>query len=81
MNELKHNFNKTVSFCGSCTHFNHNVGCFSFCLIQEKDVFEGDTCDMHTTSRKVANERENKITQFMGTVFDRGDGRANFPKK
>ncbi|WP_144511565.1 hypothetical protein [Bacillus sp. FJAT-22090] len=67
---MQHNFNKPVSFCGSCAHFNHNTGTFSFYLIQDEDVFKGDYCDKHTTNRKVANEREKKITQFMGTIFD-----------
>ena len=80
MSRLKHNFNKPYTSCGSCAHFNKNTGTFSFCLIQEEDVFEGDNCDMHTTNRQIAKQREDKICQFAGTVFDRGDGKANFPK-
>lgn len=75
---MKHNYNKPISICGTCGHFNHNAGTFSFCLMQDNDVFEGDYCDLHTKSLKIAHQREMKELQYMGTIFDRGDGRADF---
>lgn len=76
---MKHNFNKVVNYCGSCGHYNPNAGTFSYCLVQEKDVWEGDHCDKHATEQRAKKWLEDEF-KFMGTIFDRGDGRANFPK-
>lgn len=80
MKTVKYNFNKEVSHCRSCGHYNPNSGTFSFCLVQDTDVWEGDYCDKHSTNREAQKWVENEF-RFLGTVFDRGDGYANFPEK
>lgn len=77
MNTLPHNFNKPVHNCCTCGHYNRNAGTFSFCLVQNADVWEGDHCDKHASYAE-AKKREQKELQFTDTVFDRGDGLANF---
>lgn len=77
---MKHNFNKSISYCESCGHFNSNAGTFSLCLLQEREVSKGDHCDKHATEKEAKMWIE-KEYQYMGTIFDRGDGKANFKKE
>lgn len=77
---MPHNFNKPIRNCYTCGHYGHHTGTFSFCLVQDKDVWEGDYCDKHASYAE-AKKWEQKEFQFIGTVFDRGDGRANFPSE
>lgn len=74
---MAHNFNKEIKTCRTCGHFNHNMGTFSYCLIQEDEVWEGDHCDRHATPAE-AKKWVDKEYMYQGTIFDRGDGKANF---
>ncbi|SFP10184.1 hypothetical protein [Salibacterium halotolerans] len=78
---MAHNFKpagEETKICRTCYHFSLHAGVFSFCLVQEYDVYEGDSCDMHTESAWIGRKREKELTQYVDTIFDRGDGKANF---
>jgi hypothetical protein len=47
--------------------------------VQETEVFEADYCDKHATDKQ-AREWVEKEYRFQGTIFDRGDGKADFKK-